>query len=80
MLIMRMGSVLQVASDKVLLLYSPATYEKADVISTYVYRVGLQNYDYGYSTAVGLFNSIVGTALLLTTNAISKKYSETSLF
>ena len=80
MLIMRMGSVLQVASDKVLLLYSPATYEKADVISTYVYRVGLQNYDYGYSTAVGLFNSVVGTALLLTTNAISKKYSETSLF
>ena len=80
MLIMRMGSVLQVASDKVLLLYSPATYEKADVISTYVYRVGLQNYDYGYSTAVGLFNSIVGTCLLLTTNAISKKYSETSLF
>ena len=77
---MRMGSVLQVASDKVLLLYSPATYEKADVISTYVYRVGLQNYDYGYSTAVGLFNSIVGTCLLLTTNAISKKYSETSLF
>lgn len=80
MLIMRMGSVLQVSSDKVLLLYSPATYEKADVISTYVYRVGLQNYDYGYSTAVGLFNSIIGTALLLTTNAISKKYSETSLF
>lgn len=80
MLIMRMGSVLQVGSDKVLLLYSPATYETADVISTYVYRVGLQNYDYGYSTAVGLFNSIVGTAFLLTTNAISKKYSETSLF
>lgn len=80
MLIMRMGSILQVSSDKVLLLYSPATYEKADVISTYVYRVGLQQYNYGYSTAVGLFNSIVGTCFLLTTNAISKKYTETSLF
>lgn len=80
MLIMKMGSLLQVSSDKVLLLYSPATYEKADVISTYVYRVGLQQYDYGYSTAVGLFNSIVGTCFLLTTNAISKKYSDTSLF
>lgn len=80
LLIMRMGSILQVSSDKVLLLYSPATYEKADVISTYVYRVGLQNYDYGYSTAVGLFNSIIGTCFLLVTNAISKKYTETSLF
>lgn len=80
LLIMRMGSILQVSSDKVLLLYSPATYEKADVISTYVYRVGIQETNYGFSTAVGLFNSIIGTAFLLTTNAISKKYTETSLF
>lgn len=80
MLIMRMGSLLQVSSDKVLLLYTPATYETADVISTYVYRVGLQEYNYGYSTAVGLFNSVIGTCFLLVTNAISKKYTETSLF
>ena len=80
LLIMRMGSILSVASDKVLLLYSPGIYEKADVISTYVYRVGLEQANYGFASAVGLFNSIVGTAFLLTTNAISRKLTETSLF
>ncbi|WP_242845557.1 ABC transporter permease [Butyrivibrio sp. WCE2006] len=80
MLILRMGSLLQVGADKILLLYTPATYETADVISTYIYRCGLQQYDYGFSTAVGLFNSIIGTTFLLVTNAISKKYTESSLF
>ena len=80
MLILRMGSILQVGADKILLLYTPATYETADVISTYIYRCGLQQYDYGFSTAVGLFNSIIGTAFLLITNAISRKYTESSLF
>lgn len=80
MLILRMGSILQVGADKILLLYTPATYETADVISTYIYRCGLQQYDYGFSTAVGLFNSIIGTAFLLITNAISKRYTESSLF
>lgn len=80
MLILRMGSLLQVGADKILLLYTPATYETADVISTYIYRCGLQQYDYGFSTAVGLFNSIIGTAFLLITNAISRKYTESSLF
>lgn len=80
MLIMRMGMVFAVGGDKILLLYSPAIYDTADVINTYVYRIGIQQYDYGLSTAVGLFNSLVGTALLLITNAISRKVSETSLF
>ena len=80
MLILRMGSILQVGADKILLLYTPATYETADVISTYIYRCGLQQYDYGFSTAVGLFNSVIGTAFLLTTNAISRKFTESSLF
>lgn len=80
LLIMRMGSLFAVGSDKILLLYSPATYQTADVINTYVYRVGLVQMNYGFSTAVGLFNSLVGTVFLLSTNAISKKYSETSLF
>ncbi len=79
-LIMRMGSLFAVGSDKILLLYSPAIYETADVINTYVYRVGLVEMNYGFSTAVGLFNSVVGTAFLLITNAICRKYSETSLF
>lgn len=79
-LIMRMGSLFAVGSDKILLLYSPAIYETADVINTYVYRVGLVEMNYGFSTAVGLFNSVVGTTFLLITNAICRKYSETSLF
>lgn len=80
LLIMRMGTLFAVGSDKILLLYSPAIYQTADVINTYVYRVGLVEMNYGFSTAVGLFNSVVGTVFLLTTNAICRKYSETSLF
>lgn len=80
MLILRMGSLLQIGADKVLLLYSPAIYETADVINTYIYRCGLQQYDYSFSTAVGLFNSLLGMAFLLTTNALSRKFTESSLF
>lgn len=80
MLIMKMGSMLNVGSEKVLLLYSPAIYETADVISSYVYRNGFETYNYSFSTAVGLFNSLVNTVLLLTANTICKKHTETSLF
>jgi len=80
MLILKMGTMLAVGSEKILLLYNPATYETADVISTLVYRKGFEDYNYGFSTAVGLFNSVVNTALLLITNTLSRKYSETSLF
>ena len=80
MLIMRMGSVFSVGADKILLLYSPANYEFADVINTYIYRMGLQQYDYGLSTAVGLFNSIIGTIMLVGTNKICKKVTGSSMF
>lgn len=80
MLIMRMGSVFAVGADKILLLYGPANYEYSDVINTYVYRMGLVQADYGLSTAVGLFNSVIGTIMLLTTNKITKKLSGTSMF
>lgn len=80
MLIMRMGGVFSVGADKILLLYNPANMEYADVINTYVYRMGLVNSDYGLSTAVGLFNSIIGTIMLVTTNQITKKLSGTSMF
>lgn len=80
MLIMKMGTVFSVNADKIMLLYSPATYETADVINTYVYRVGLLDQKYSFSTAVGLFNSLVGTVFLLTTNAFARKFTETSLF
>ncbi len=80
MLIMRMGGVFSVGADKILLLYSPANYEFSDVINTYVYRMGMLNQDYGLSTAVGLFNSVIGTIMLIGTNTISKKMSGTSMF
>lgn len=80
MLIMQMGSVFSVEADKILLMYSPANYNFADVINTYVYRMGLVQSDYGLSTAVGLFNSIIGTILLITTNQIAKKLAGTSMF
>ena len=80
MFILIMGSLLNVSMEKIILLYRPVTYETADVISSFVYRRGLQEGAYGYSTAVGIFNSIVNMALMFTTNAISAKYSETSLF
>ena len=81
MLIMRMGSLFSVGFEKIILLYNDLTMEVADVISSYVYRVGSQvSARYDYSTAVGLFNSVINFALLIITNAISRKVSETSLF
>lgn len=73
MLILKVGSMLNVAFETVLLLYQPATYSTADVISTYVYRTGLINSDYGLATAVGLFNAVVAMLLVFSANKISKK-------
>ena len=79
MLIMRCGTLLQVGAEKILNLYNPSIYSTADVISTHVQRMGLERMQYGYSTAVGLFNSVMGVLLLLLMNYISRKYTETSL-
>lgn len=80
MLILRMGKVLNVGFEKIMLLYQPATYEVADVISTYTYRRGLEEGDFSYSTAIGLFNSVVGIILINLTNKISKKLGQSGLF
>jgi putative aldouronate transport system permease protein len=80
MLILRMGSLFSVGFEKIILLYTPMTYETADVISSFTYRKGLLENIYGYSTAVGLFNSVINFAMLLFANFLSRKYSETSLF
>ena len=79
MLILRCGSLLSVGFEKILLLYSPSTFSTADVISTHVQRLGLEQAQYGYSTAVGLFNSVVNTIMLITANYFSRKYTETSV-
>ena len=80
MLILRCGSIMNVNFEKVLLLYSPSTYETADVISTYVYRVGIIKQKIGYSTAVGLFNSVASLILVLSSNWLSNKLTDSGLF
>lgn len=80
MLIMRMGQIMGIGHEKIILLYNEGIYEKADVISTYVYRMGIMNRQYSFSAAVGLFNSVVNFILVIGANQISKKVSETSLW
>ena len=80
MLILKCGSLLAIGAEKIILLYNANIYETADVISTFVYRKGLQEFNYGYSTAVGMFNSVINFALILITNKLAKKFSDTSLF
>ena len=80
MLILRLGRMMSVGFEKVLLLYNPMVYETADVISTFVYRQGLLLQDFSYASAVFLFNSVINFALVVLANQISRKVSETSLW
>lgn len=80
MLILRVGTMMSLGHEKVMLLYNPGIYETADVISTYVYRKGLIDMSYSYSAAVGLFNSVVNLVLLWGANKISRSLTETSLW
>ncbi len=80
MLIFRVGELLSVGSETILLMYNEAIYETADVISTYVYRRGMINAEYSFGAAVGLFNSLIGLVLVASTNQLAKRFSETSLW
>lgn len=80
LLIMNMGSIMSVGFEKIILMYSPSTYDVADVISTYTYRRGILDADYSYGAAVGLLNSLVNIVFILTANTISRKVSEVSLW
>lgn len=80
LLIMSCGKVLSLGYEKVLLMQNDMNMQTADIISTYVYRVGLQSMQYSYSTAIGLFQSVVSLILLVSVNAISKRVNETSLW
>ncbi|MDQ0897064.1 sugar ABC transporter permease [Paenibacillus sp. V4I7] len=80
MFILRMGNLLNVGFEKIILLYNPSTYDTADVISSFVYRKGLIEFGWSYSSAVGLFNSVINLALLIAANKISKRISENSLW
>lgn len=76
MLIMRVGNILNVGYEKVLLLYSPQIYSVSDIISTYVYREGLVNQNYSFATAVNMFTSVVSLVMVLGTNFITKKMGQ----
>jgi len=78
--IMRTGQLLNVGYEKIILLYSPGIYETADVISTFVYRKGLLEFNYSYAAAVGLFNAVAGLAMVLLSNWLAKRYTDTRLF
>lgn len=80
LLILQMGSLMSVGFEKVFLLQNTLNKQAASVISTYVYEVGLINSDYGYSTAIGLFNSVINMILIVAANQICKKFTEESLF
>lgn len=81
LLILRIGQVMSVGFEKIILLYNPNTYETADVISSYVYRKGLgEAFQFSFTAAVGLFQSVINFTLVISANWISRKVNETSLW
>ena len=80
LLILRMGSMLSTGYEKILLLQNNLNLDGSNVISVYVYQVGMLDGKFSYSTAIGLFNSVIEIILVLTVNAISKKVNEVSLW
>ena len=80
MLILRMGNMLSIGFEKVLLLQNGSNLESSEIISTFVYRKGLIEASYGYSAAVGLFNSVINFAFLISANFLSRRLTESSLW
>jgi putative aldouronate transport system permease protein len=79
-LLLDIGRLLEIGFEKVYLLYTPVTYETADIISTYVYRVGLVKGNYSYATAIDLFTGCISLIFVVTANAVSRKISNNSLW
>ncbi len=80
LLILRLGQIMGVGYEKIILMYGPSTYETGDVIASMVYRVGIIDADYSYSTAINLFNSVVNLIVLWTANTISRKVNDMSIW
>ncbi|AZP03543.1 ABC transporter permease [Jeotgalibaca ciconiae] len=80
LLILNIGSFMNVGFEKILLLYNPLNYATSDVVSTYLYRIGLISNNFSYSTAIGLFQAIIGFVLVMSANMISKKVTDRSLW
>ena len=79
-LLMRLGHVMSIGFEKVFNLYSPATYETADIIATFVYRQGVLGANYSSAAAIGLFNSVINLIIVFIMNKVSRKLAETSLW
>ncbi|MDQ7878986.1 ABC transporter permease subunit [Microbacterium sp. QXD-8] len=80
LLILNIGTFMSVGFEKVLLLQNPLIYSTADVIATYLYRVGIQSAQFSYGTAIGLFEALIGLVLVLGANALSRRMVGTSLW
>jgi putative aldouronate transport system permease protein len=80
LLILKLGHMMDVGYEKIILLYNPATFETADVISSYVFRKGILEFNYSLSTAVGLVNSLINFILLIVANYLSRRASGNSLW
>jgi putative aldouronate transport system permease protein len=80
LLILSIGTFMAVGFEKILLLYNPLLYPTADVLATYVYRVGIISSNFSYATAIGLFEALIGLTLILSANAISRRVVGTSLW
>lgn len=80
LLILRLGQIMGVSYEKIILMYGPSTFETGDVIASYTYRVGLLDADYSYSTAINLFNSVINLIILFTANTISRKVNDMSIW
>lgn len=80
LLLLKIGHMLEIGYELIVLLYNPNTYLTADVIGTYVYRRGILDANYSFASAVGLFQSVMGLILIVIANKLAKKYSETSLW
>ncbi|GMA27401.1 ABC transporter permease [Arenivirga flava] len=80
LLILNIGTFMAVGFEKILLIYNPLTYPTADVIATYLYRVGLESNNFSYAAAIGMFEALIGLTLILSANAISRRVVGTSLW
>jgi putative aldouronate transport system permease protein len=80
LLILNIGTFMSVGFEKILLIYNPATYATADVISTYLYRVGIQSGSFSYAAAIGIFEAVIGLVLVTAANFVSKRLVGASLW
>jgi putative aldouronate transport system permease protein len=80
LLILNAGRIMSIGFEKIFLMQNPMNLNSSEIISTYVYKVGLINFDYSFATAIGLFHSVINLALILIVNKLAVKYSEVGLF